>query len=183
MRKKSLYSVGFRGGNSHPSRLEWVVRAFWLVMFVGHAPAWLDSFLRLLSDPTTQAVRFPILSVSIVYFALKVCGFRFIHVHPSWKSTVTFCLIVALLHIGIIPVELTPSLAGLIGTIGLVCLVPDRFIGQILSRFQRAVYRFLSASHLIRPSLHRYDWFEISPPPLQWVYSLHTVRGPPVPIS
>ncbi len=82
----------------------WVARSFWAVMLVGHLPALIVAQNRLFEatpDPL-EIVRFILLLLSVVYFTLKLLGFRFWKLDPSWDRIVIYCLVVLLLHSGVI---------------------------------------------------------------------------------
>jgi len=82
----------------------WLARAFWAVMLAGHLPALMVSQTRLYEAPLEPVgiLRFLILVLSTVYFSLKLLGFRFWRIDPSWDRMVVYCLVVLLLHSGVV---------------------------------------------------------------------------------
>ncbi len=82
----------------------WLVRSFWAFMLVGHLPALLVSQARLYEAPPepSSILKFTFLILSVVYFSLKLLGFRFWKIDPSWDRMVVYCLVVLLLHSGVV---------------------------------------------------------------------------------
>jgi hypothetical protein len=89
---------------SHFWGLGLVSKAFWMVMLVGHAPALGAALSRLLQDSASGYLWFKFIYIlaSSIYFALKLAGFRLLKHNPSWRQLLVYCLVVALLHTGVV---------------------------------------------------------------------------------
>jgi len=73
---------------------------FWLIMLVGHTPLWFKSLLGLIGGGFSgHLVSFLTLSVSSAFFIYKLCGLRVLPARPSWKRTVVYCLLGAVIHV------------------------------------------------------------------------------------
>jgi hypothetical protein len=89
-------------------RISWIgaclARVFWAIMLVGHFPALIVSQGRLYeaAPEPIGILKFAFLILSVVYFCLKLIGFRFWRIDPSWDRVVVYCLVVLLLHSGVV---------------------------------------------------------------------------------
>lgn len=81
-----------------------VSKAFWMVMLIGHAPALGAALSRLVQDSSSGYLWFKFIYIlaSSIYFALKLAGFRLLKHNPSWRHVLVYCLVVALLHTGVV---------------------------------------------------------------------------------
>lgn len=86
-------------------------RLFWAIMLAGHLPTLLALQTRLYEAPVepTGLIRFGFITLSVVYFSLKLFGFRFWRSKSSWDRVVIYCLVVLLLHSGAV-IDANPPL-------------------------------------------------------------------------
>ncbi|KXK40586.1 MAG: hypothetical protein IT394_04980 [Candidatus Omnitrophica bacterium] len=84
--------------------LKGISRLFWAVMLVGHLPALFAVQGRLLDNPWEAVLlaKYAFLLLSVVYFLLKLAGVRFWKVDPSFDRMLVYCLIILLLHSGVL---------------------------------------------------------------------------------
>lgn len=77
---------------------------FWTIMFASHLPAFLAVQSRLFSDDLGFGLlaKYAFLLVSVVYFLLKLVGVRFWIIDPSFDRMLVYCLIILLLHGGVL---------------------------------------------------------------------------------
>lgn len=163
----------------------WLVRSFWAVMLVGHLPALMVSQARLYEAPPepTGILKFTFLILSVVYFSLKLLGFRFWRIDPSWDRMVVYCLVVLLLHSGVVvdmDVPLGQSGLGWVHLISpfLVVLGGAALLGMIYQHSQRL--RALVPVPIVSPHLAHYP--DNAPPiPMRREIFASTLqrRGPP----
>jgi hypothetical protein len=88
-------------------------RAFWALMSLVHASALIGAWRAYLQDGTSESSLGGCiaLTVSMLYFLLKVVGVRFIRLRPGKQTWVVACLLVALIHVDCIAPSLTGALA------------------------------------------------------------------------
>lgn len=89
-----------------------LIRGFWLIMLVSHAPA-LPAAWRGMAENGFQAGRVAglvFLAAAMLFFFAKLLGVAFLKVHLDRRSIVALCVAVALIHGGCLDVELRPAL-------------------------------------------------------------------------
>ncbi len=161
-----------------------LIRGFWLIMLVSHAPA-MSAAWRGLAENSFQAGRVAglvLLVAAMLFFLAKLLGVAFLRIHLDRRSIVALCVAVALIHGGCLDVELRPELLTDFATnlvtasaIFAVCLVIRRLRKQQLE--DALTRRVLPARGGSRGAV----WLDESRPRC-WVpvsHSLH-LRAPPV---
>ncbi|MCH8147456.1 MAG: hypothetical protein IH987_05595 [Planctomycetes bacterium] len=161
-----------------------LLRGFWLIMLVSHAPA-LPAAWRGLVDNGFHAGRVAglvFLAASMLFFFAKLLGVAFLRIRLDRRSIVALCVAVAVIHGGCLDVELRPELLTVFATslvtasaIFVVCLVIRRLRKQQLA--DALTRRVSSACGGSRGAV----WLDDSRPRC-WVllsHSLH-LRAPPV---
>lgn len=161
-----------------------LIRGFWLIMLVSHAPA-LSAAWRGLVENGFQAGRVAglvFLVAAMLFFFAKLLGLAFLRVNLDRRSVVALCVAVALLHGGCLDVELRPELladfaANLVtaSAVFAVCLVICRLRKQQLE--DAVGRRVSSAGGGSRGAV----WLDESRPRC-WVLVSHLfhLRAPPV---
>ena len=89
-----------------------LIRGFWLIMLVSHAPA-VSAAWRGWVENGFQAGRVAglvFLAAAMLFFFAKLLGLAFLKVHLDRRSIVALCVAVALIHGGCLDVELRPEL-------------------------------------------------------------------------
>jgi hypothetical protein len=91
-------------GKGLPVGIKWLSLMFWGVMLVGHIPALITASERLwLGDVSAGSIfKYLFILVSVIYFCLKLAGFRFWKIDPSWSRLIVYSLVILLLHTGVI---------------------------------------------------------------------------------
>lgn len=171
--------------NTHDSRIQQsLIRGFWLIMLVSHAPA-LAAAWRGLVNSGFQAGRVAglvFLAAAMLFFFAKLLGVAFLKVHLDRRSIVALCVAVALVHGGCLDVELRPALLSdfvadlaTASAIFALCLVVRKLRNQRLE--DALTRRVLPAGGGSRGVV----WLDDSRPRC-WVLASHLLhlRAPPV---
>ena len=82
-----------------------LIRAFWLVMLVGHAPVLFKRMAQLASEPAGDfsAPAFVVMLLATVFFILKVFDVQCVRFRTDRRSCCALLLAVALMHTHLIP--------------------------------------------------------------------------------
>jgi hypothetical protein len=90
-----------------------VWRALWLSMVLLHAPAFVSVWWALISSgPLEATVAQGVgLNASMLFFVLKLFDARFLRGRTDWRSCVSYGLIIALVHVGVV-IPAAGALAG-----------------------------------------------------------------------
>lgn len=73
-------------------------RLFWLLMAVAHVPAWLASATALTAEGAPALVRLALLSVSLLYFVLKLADVPWLRLPRTARGRLVVAAIFLLLH-------------------------------------------------------------------------------------
>lgn len=177
-----------KGGSAAARRSrgrDFVIRSFWAVMLAGHAPALGAVSSRLFTEGFTLALglKFLFLLGSVLYFTLKLAGFRFIKHEPSWNHLAVYFLIICLLHVGVIvekgilvPIE-GPGLVQLIGPFLLVLTTVSLF--PLIRRRTLLAVKFARIDDSPRPYSKYIDQSSVAPASPEFIYPTTFRRGPP----
>lgn len=161
-----------------------LMRGFWLIMLVSHAPA-LSAAWRGLAENGFQAGRvggLVFLAAAMLFFLAKLLGVACLRIQLDRRSIVALCVAVALIHGGSLDVELRPALLTDVATnlvtasaIFAVCLVLRKLRNQRLE--DALTRRVLPSGGGSRGAI----WLDDSRPRC-WVLASHLLhlRAPPV---
>ncbi|RME37055.1 MAG: hypothetical protein D6788_10305 [Planctomycetota bacterium] len=173
-------SAGWRSG----LRPRWIARGFWCAMLAMHVPALWHAAGRVFTEtPALESVLTALLlAVTVLFFVLKVLGFRFLRHRPDKQTIVAACVIVALLHVRLFRpndapafvVEYTTAVATISWILPRSPLLTRRRTGESSDRAARA--KHLPA---LRPFPH-IAWLDVFRPHC-WTgaYRLFILRAPP----
>ncbi len=106
-------------------------RAFWLLMLVAHAPAGLGAWRSVIAgglEPERLGCCI-VLTLSMVFFALKLRDVAFLRLRTDRRALVVFCIVVALLHVNVIrphsDATVAPQCVALVATTWLLAGLPS----------------------------------------------------------
>ena len=130
-------------------------QAFWVLMGLAHAPALISVARSVVTESfeLERLVGCAVLSLAMLFFALKVYGVAWLRFRTGRRAVVAFCLVVALLHLDVIRSNGAPSIVpectALIATSWLAVRQPSlrRLLGTTLCRAAPLYKSFLPTAH------------------------------------
>lgn len=158
-------------------------RAFWLLMLVAHAPAVLGAWRSVVAgglEPERLGCCI-VLTVSMVFFALKLRDVAFLRLRTDRRALVVCCIVVALLHVNVIrphsDATAVPQCVALVATTWLIAGLPStrrvlKVVRVHLARTRKHCFPNTPFADSVRLDLFR---------PHCWVlaFRLFCLRAPP----
>ncbi len=114
------------GSPAHLSWLAW--RGFWLAMLAAHGPAAAAAWLRLATaEGAVDPARIAGLSLSVLFFLLKLWDVRWLRFRPGWRTMVALTLVVGVIHLDVLGFRLETDAPRLLAVVsGAFLLDPAR---------------------------------------------------------
>ncbi len=159
----------------------WAIRLLWAVLFVSHTPAWLGAF----SGDDVSWLRLLLMTLTQAFFVLKVVDARWLRIPEDPQSILRFCVIVALLHAGVIqrnaePVDRLLLADGVQIVLAAVALLAAAGGRRILRHYQSRVRSMQNyATALLQHVSERVGVFERAPRLQLHILSRTIDRAPP----
>ena len=179
----------FRSSRLNLGQVAW--RLFWIGMLAVHAGALRTAVLELVSCASTErrlavAARLFILSVSALFFCLKIVDAPWLRLRRGWRSTIYSLVVLGIIHLGVVERATQTNLAYSPAHLGVVLFAGGTFGARSLSglfpllrRWQPVLARVRSLFAL--RFLHRLGLAVCAPPCNVTLQACVAPRAPPIP--